>query len=102
MTEDQVAQLSALGRDMEHVMRTMQEIKSTLQSLPTKADVDAMVSKADHNALAFRVDSLEKKVADNSPAAWIQTITRVAVMITAIGAAVGLLGTLFVHLSRVA
>lgn len=100
MTEDQVAQLSALGRDMEHVIKAVDEIKSGLGNLATKAEVAAMVSRADHAALTYRVDSLERRVEDQSPSSWVSNITKVALMLTAVGAAAGLVAIIAIKLSR--
>lgn len=100
MTEDQVAQLSALGRDMEHVIKAVDEIKRGLGNLATKEEVAAMVSRADHTALTYRVETLERRVDDQSPTSWISTITRVAVMITAVTAAFGVISLIFLKLSK--
>ena len=92
MTEDQVAQLSALGRDMQHVTKTLDDIKNELRVL--------ISLRTDHVDLARRVGALEKRVEDQSASSLISIITRVAVMITAVGGALGLIGLIFVKVSQ--
>ena len=92
MTEDQVAQLSALGRDMQHVTKALDDIKSELRVL--------ISLRTDHVDLARRVGALEKRVEDQSASSLISIVTRVAVMITAVGGALGLVGLIFMKVSQ--
>jgi hypothetical protein len=96
MTEDQVSQLSAMGRDVAHILAGMDDLRKTIGTLATKDEVAAMVTRRDHDLLGYRVETIERTIPglqaaikEQSASSLLERTTKVAVAITAVAAAVG-------------
>jgi hypothetical protein len=98
MTEDQVSQLSAVGRDVAHILKRMDDLNRVIGTLATKDEVAAMVTRRDHDLLGFRVETIERTIPglqaaikEQSASSLVERITKGAVAITAVAAAVGVM-----------
>ena len=102
MTEDQVKQLVGLSRDVAHILEALDAMRQVIGKLATKDELAAMVSKREHDLLEFRVRNLEtdatairERIKEQSASSLMDKVQKVALTITAVAAAVGVVGLLF-------
>lgn len=96
MTPEQIKELTTLVADMRHVTTAVDSFGKKMDLLATKADLDEFITKTEHKyqqeALAKRVDLLEKTVDSQAPMTlvqrWTQILAAVAVTATVVGFAV--------------
>lgn len=90
-----------LDERITHIVRAVDEIKTTMQGLATRAEIAALVSRSEHSAsvaaMETRIQTLESKLAESSGRSRLTLIREVAVTIAALGAA-GVLVVNLVHL----
>ena len=95
---------AVLTEQMKQVAASIAEIKIDLKNMPTRREIEAFVSRAEHAsavvALDMRLKDVERKVDENSPKSLMQTIQQIAVTISALGASGGLLFAVFSYFAR--
>jgi len=85
--KDQRDAIIGMGRDLAHLLRTVDEIK---QSMATKGEIALLATKAEHEKLTARLETLEKEVERNAPGRLWRTLTGVAAGLVSIIAVVSL------------
>lgn len=80
--DEEIRRLAELGAHMEHVLQAIAEVKAQLSALVTKAELNSVVD---------RLARLEKRVEDQSPTNIVRRITAWAIGVVSIGGAIGLL-----------
>lgn len=101
MTDDQVTRLISLGRDVAHIVDALEAMRETISRLATKEELAAMVTRSDHDKLGYRVETVERTimlmqqtVREQSALSFIDRLTKIAVAITAVAAAFGVVGAI--------
>lgn len=79
--DEEIRRLAELGAHMEHVLRAIAEVKAQLEKL---------VTKAEHNSLVERIARLEKRVEDQSPTSIVRRVTAWAIGLVSVAGAIGL------------
>lgn len=101
MSDTTTPSVDRLDERINQLMSAVGEIKDRLDQVPTRAEMAALVSKAEHSAavvaLEGRISTLEGKVAEASGRSRLGLIKELALTIAAVGAA-GLLVVNLVHL----
>ena len=69
----------------------MSDLRADIKALPTKADVERMVTQGQFEALRARVDTLESKVHEEGTSAFWAKVRTVGLTITAIAGAVAVI-----------
>lgn len=96
--------LVRLDERMAHVMRAIDDIKSTLETMPTRAEVAALVSRSEHSAavvsLDTRIQNLEARVKAQSPMSLLEVIQKIAITIAALGSSGALIVAVVQFLDR--
>ena len=97
--------LVRLDERMAHVMRAIDQIQSTLETMPTRAEVAALVSRSEHSAavvsLDNRIANLEARIRGQSPMSLLEVVQKIAVTVSALGASIALIVAVVQFLSRV-
>ena len=95
---------AVLAEQMKQVAASIAEIKNDLKNMPTRREIEAFVSRAEHSsavvALDVRLKDVERKVDENSPKSLMQTVQQIAITISALGAAGGLLFAVFAYFAK--
>ncbi len=86
MNETQVAELATLKANVGHILKAVDEIKDRLGSVATKEELEAMVTRAEF-------DALKRKVEDGSAESLFWKITKIAGGIVVIAGAGGVIVT---------
>lgn len=88
MNETQVAELATLKANVSHILKAVDEIKDRLGDVATKEELEAMVTRAEF-------DALKRKVEDGSAISLFERVTKVAGGVVVIAAALSLLAMMF-------
>ena len=94
MVDDQSDRLTRLEVNVQHVMDTQVEIKTALSNLPTRIELAQLVSKAEYTTITNNFETRIQKLEAQTPRSLMKATQEIAVTITAIAAAGGLLSTL--------
>ncbi len=95
MNETQVAELATLKANVGHILRSVDEIKDRLDSVATKEELAAMVTRAEF-------DALKRQVEDGSAESMFAKTTKIAAGIVVIAAALGVIAMLFKTWAKIA
>ena len=95
MTEDQIRELATLSANVRHLIDQMDRLQKTLS-----AEMGKLVTQTHHDAqmraITERVDAIEsrfdEKLKEQSPGTLFDKVVRIAVGISALFAAAGVLG----------
>lgn len=87
---DDVVTLAILGERLNNVMTNVAALEKKIDSLATRRDIEEFVSRAEHAAsiteIKTRIDALELTVKYSSVRHIIDSVTKAAIAISAIGA----------------
>lgn len=101
MNDTTTPSVDRLDERINHLVQAVGRIQERLDKVPTREEMAALVSKAEHSAavvaLEGRIQTLEAKVAESSGRSRLTLIREICVTIAAIGAA-GVLLVNLVHL----
>lgn len=90
-TESDQTRLARLDERLTHLMGAVDDIKIGMQALATKEQLAEMVTRSDHATVYGDLRNRIEKLEAQTPMSMIDIITRVAVAVSAVGAAVALL-----------
>mgnify|MGYP000887822435 CR=1 FL=1 len=94
MTEDQIRELASVSVNMKNLAEAVDEIKKRIGALPTSEELRGFIAQevaSSVSRLSNRVETLEVKVNDQSPRAWMARIRDVAMTVAALAAAAGVI-----------
>jgi hypothetical protein len=98
MTDDQVRELANLSASMLHITKAVDEIKRRVEGMPTREELRLFVTKAESDAkidsMERRIGTLEKATEDNSATGLMKRIQNIALTVTAVAAAFGVVAFL--------
>lgn len=93
--------LVRLDERMAHVMRSIDEIKDSIGLLATRKEIADMMTRTEHSAITggivARLDALELRVKSISPMSLLDVVQRIAVTISALGAAGAVIYQVMTH-----
>ena len=92
--------IALLEQALRHIEDGMDDIKTQIRSLPTKAEIAQMVTQGQFDGLRARVDSLESKILDEGTSAFWAKVRTVGLTITAVAGAIAVLAA-GVHMFKV-
>jgi tRNA G37 N-methylase TrmD len=94
MTEDQIRELANLSASMAHVTKAVDDIKTRVDKMPTREELREFVTRQELTILAGRVETVERRVVEGSLRSAMAKARDVALTVTAIAAAIGVIAHL--------
>lgn len=89
LSREDVERLAEMGVVMRGLQQSVIELRAQIAALPTREQVQALVTQAEHRSLSQRVDGLERRIEESSPRTMLERLRATAMTLTSVVAAVG-------------